>query len=205
MAYQPSELLTLANQLRLLMEQGIPEDEAKESLRKLFELEGRSIYSPKYIVSYEAALIDWATGQVALRRLPRQVFTPTLTAAAHFAHFPERGSGDTAEVPVTENPSADQQAPEASPGAINRKPAVRTASSSSVKAVIRKRGAAPEAELQRAVREALPNKHVPRGLVRQVREELFGKPVSDAQSRKSRRNKVAEKVAGFNSPPPRDF
>jgi hypothetical protein len=137
MAYKPSELLTLADQLRLLMKQGIVEDEAKARLRKLFELQGRSIYSPKYIFSYEAALIDWATGRVALRRFPRQVFTPTLTAATHFAHFPERGSGDTAEVPVTGIPSADQPAPEAPPGAVNRKPAMRTASYSDLKAVMR--------------------------------------------------------------------
>jgi hypothetical protein len=90
MAYDPNELLTLADQLRLLVQQGMGEDEAKARLTKLFGLRGRSIYSPKYAVSYEGATIDWETGLATLRRLPRQPFTPWLTAAEHFALFPQR-------------------------------------------------------------------------------------------------------------------
>jgi hypothetical protein len=99
MAYGPNEPLTLADQLRLLA-QTMPEDEAKARLDKLFRFRGRSIYSPKYAVSYEDAAIDFATGRVVLRRLPRQSFTPTLTAAAHYALFPQSTSG--ADRPASE-------------------------------------------------------------------------------------------------------
>jgi hypothetical protein len=101
--YDPNELLTLADQLRLLIEQGIAEDEAKARLGKLFALQGQRIYNRKFVFSYEDASIDWETGRVVLRRwlrheaprrLPRQprhFFTPTLTAAAHYALFPPTG------------------------------------------------------------------------------------------------------------------
>jgi hypothetical protein len=87
-AYDPNELLTLADQLRLLMERGVAEDEAKARLRRLFELRGQEIYSPKFILPYQDATINWETGRAALRRFPRQWFTPTLTAALHYALFP---------------------------------------------------------------------------------------------------------------------
>ena len=91
MPYDANELLTLADQLRRLMDQGVAEDEAKARLRKLFALEGRGVYSPKFAVSYEDAAIHWETGRVVLRRLPRQSFTPTLPAATHYALFPPTG------------------------------------------------------------------------------------------------------------------
>jgi len=92
MAYDPDEILTLADQLRLLVEQGMSEDQAKTRLTKLFEFRGKSIYSPKYAVSYEGAVIDFVTGRVVLRRLPRQSFTPTLPPAVHFTLFPSSRS-----------------------------------------------------------------------------------------------------------------
>jgi hypothetical protein len=102
--YDPNELLTLADQLRLLMDQGIAEDDAKVRLGKLFAFRGQIIYSPKFAYSYEDAIIDWKTGRVVLRKWlrrettprrlplqPRQWFTPTLTAAAHHTLFPPAG------------------------------------------------------------------------------------------------------------------
>jgi hypothetical protein len=88
MAHDPNELFTLADQLRLLVKQGIAEEEAKARLRKTFSFRGQEIYSPKFAVSYEDAVIHWETGRVTLRRLRRHAFTPTLTAAAHHALFP---------------------------------------------------------------------------------------------------------------------
>jgi hypothetical protein len=89
--YDLNELLTLADQLRLLMEQGIAKDEAKARLGKLFAFDGHSIYKPKFAFSYEDAAIHWETGRVKLRRGSRHPFTPTLTAAAHYALFPPTG------------------------------------------------------------------------------------------------------------------
>jgi hypothetical protein len=88
MAYNSDEPLTLADQLQLLLKQGMSEEEAKQRLRKLFTFKGHSLYTPKYAVSYEDAVIYWDTGKVTLRRLPRQPFTPFVTAAVHCAHFP---------------------------------------------------------------------------------------------------------------------
>jgi hypothetical protein len=51
-----------------------------------------------------------------------------------------------------------------------------TASYPDVKAAVKMRGQATEAELKKAVRVALPDKHVPRDWVRRARDELFGKP-----------------------------
>jgi hypothetical protein len=103
MPHDPNELLTLADQLRLLMQQGMAEDEAKARLGRLFAFRGQTLYSPKFYHSYEDPAIDWETGRVVLRRWlrhevprrlprqPRRFFTPTLTAAAHYALFPLTG------------------------------------------------------------------------------------------------------------------
>jgi hypothetical protein len=83
-----SERLTLAEQLRLLVSQGVPEEDAKTRLGKVFRLK-EIIYRPNYAMSYENASINWETGQVSVRRLSRRPFTPTLTAPELFAHFQE--------------------------------------------------------------------------------------------------------------------
>jgi hypothetical protein len=54
--------------------------------------------------------------------------------------------------------------------------AASPASYSDVKQAVQKRGRASEAELLKAVRDALEGKHVPREYVRRARDELFGKP-----------------------------
>jgi hypothetical protein len=81
----PNERLTLPEQVRLLA-QVMPEDRARARIDKAFRF--REIrYQPEYAVAYEDARIDWASGRVVLRRLPRQPFTPTLSAAEFFQHF----------------------------------------------------------------------------------------------------------------------
>lgn len=81
----PNERLTLPEQVRLLA-QVMPEDQARARIDKAFRL--REIrYQPEYAVPYEDSRIDWASGRVVLRRLPRQPFTPTLSAAEFFQHF----------------------------------------------------------------------------------------------------------------------
>jgi hypothetical protein len=90
----PSERLTLAEQLRLLVSQGMPEADAAACLGKAFRL--REItYQPQFAFSYEDAKIDWDTGRVRLSRGSRNPFTPTLTAAEFLSHFlPSSGRPD---------------------------------------------------------------------------------------------------------------
>jgi hypothetical protein len=177
-AYDPNEPLTLADQLRLLVEQGVAEDEAKVRLAKTFRLRGRSIYSPKYAVSYEEAKIDWKSGRVVLRRLPRQPFTPTLTVAEHFVLFPQPASApvrinEAAGLTAGERPSAGfpSQRVEAS-----GKRATSTASYSEVRSAIENHGPGTEKQLLTAVGKAAPGKCIPRQRVRDARDDLFGKP-----------------------------
>jgi hypothetical protein len=102
--YDPNERLTLADQLRLLMQQGMAEDEAKARLGKLFALEGARIYEPKFaFFSYQDSAIDWKTGRVVpgrwqrqqaryrVPREPRRSFIPTLPATRHYGLFPPTG------------------------------------------------------------------------------------------------------------------
>jgi hypothetical protein len=175
MAYDANEPLTLADQLALLA-RTMPEDEARARLDKLFRLRGKSIYAPKYAVSYEDAKIDWATGRVTLRRLPRQPFTPTLTAAEHFALFPQSVSNKTTELPPDDVSAVHPINDALAATSKNSDPVVPTASYSDVKSIVKKHGEGTERELLTVVREALSNKHVPRARIRQARDELFGKP-----------------------------
>jgi hypothetical protein len=81
----PSERLTLPEQVRLLA-QTMPAERARSRIDKAFRF--REIeYEPRYTVPYNGARIDWETGRVILPRLPRQSFTPTLSAAEFFLHF----------------------------------------------------------------------------------------------------------------------
>jgi hypothetical protein len=114
----PNERLTLPEQLRLLA-RIMPEERARARIDKAFRLREIS-YHPKYAVSYDDARIDWVSGRVILSRLPRQPFTPTLTAAEFFAHFmPSRTS--TPPVVTPQAPSAPKRGgPSPRPG--NRPP-----------------------------------------------------------------------------------
>jgi hypothetical protein len=177
MAYDPDELFTLADELRLLVEQGIAEDKAKALLSNVFSFRGRTIYSPKYAVHYDRAAIDFATGRVTLHRLPRQSFVPTLTAAQHYKLFPVCDVGDPARQAASAGVTTEHATAAAEPLPLRKHgPAPRIASYHEVKAAVQKRGAATESELRRAVADELPDKRVSRQWVRRARYELFGKP-----------------------------
>jgi hypothetical protein len=124
MARDPNKMLTLADELQLLT-RIMPEEQAKARLYRAFSLSGRSMYSPKFAVSYEGCLIDFDTGRVTLRRLPRQPFTPIRTAAEFFEHFPEALStaAPTADA-VTPGPAEMSPRPKRrrgpTPGALDR-------------------------------------------------------------------------------------
>jgi hypothetical protein len=103
---RPNERLTLPEQVRLLA-QIMPEERARARIEKAFRL--REIdYHPQYVVPYDGAWVDWDSGQVILPKVPRQPFTPTLTAADFFGHFMPRGYG------AAESPGAAPQSLEKS-------------------------------------------------------------------------------------------
>ena len=81
----PNERLTLPEQVSLLA-QIMPEDRAIARIEKAFRLK-EIIYQPHYAVLYDDARIDWETGRVILPTLPRQPFTPTLTASELFRYL----------------------------------------------------------------------------------------------------------------------
>lgn len=85
LAPDPNERLTLPEQVRILI-QVMPEDRARARIEKAFRFRDVA-YQPQFAVSYQDARIDWLTGVVVLRGLPRQPFTPTLTAAEFSRHF----------------------------------------------------------------------------------------------------------------------
>jgi len=87
----PSERLTLAEQLRLLVSQGVPEEDAKTRLGKVFRLK-EIIYRANYAMSYENASINWETGQVSVRRLSRRPFTPDPDSAGVVCPFPRESA-----------------------------------------------------------------------------------------------------------------
>jgi hypothetical protein len=67
----PNERLTLPEQIRLLA-QVMPEDRAKARIEKAFR--SRKIrYQPEFAVEYHDAQVNWQSGVVSLRRLPRRL------------------------------------------------------------------------------------------------------------------------------------
>jgi hypothetical protein len=92
----PTERLTLPEQVSLLA-RVMPEDRARARIEKAFRFREVS-YDPEFAVSYDDARIDWQSGMVVLRRVPRQPFTPTLSAAEFDRHFrASRGQPSSAE------------------------------------------------------------------------------------------------------------
>jgi hypothetical protein len=110
----PNERLTLPEQIRLLAEV-IPEDRARARIEKAFRF--REIrYQPEYAVEYHDARIDWQSGTVTLRRLPRQPFVPTLTAAEFFRNF--MSGHDAAAKPISGAEEPEELTTERTPSGI---------------------------------------------------------------------------------------
>jgi hypothetical protein len=104
----PNERLTLPEQIRLLA-QVMPEDRARARIEKAFRFREIS-YQPEFAVEYHDARIDWQSGVVILRRLPRQPFSPTLTAAEFYRHFTSGDAGAklTIDVEVPDEPATER-------------------------------------------------------------------------------------------------
>jgi hypothetical protein len=131
-------------------------------------LEGHDIAVPvdseRNLLHLPRPLPDYLSGSVPATSAPTVWPDPQFPAEQALRLWPPRAVVEVSLAPPE---------PHASPNLTTSWP---TASYEDVKNAVMKRGAATEGELQKAAREALPNKRVPRKWVRQAREQLFGKP-----------------------------
>jgi len=88
------------------------------------------------------------------------------------------GQAVAAKISRQEQPAAREKTPRETREltSIDEPVAVKPASFDAVKAAVKKRGPATEAELMKAVQQELATKRVSRKQVRGARDELFGKP-----------------------------
>ena len=127
----------------------------------VFSYDGRKLVSdpshPAYLPSYD----------VEIRRHDMLRWWPAPSKTA----IEEEGAGTEAVALAT--PAAE---PSGNHQATTERPASKTASYEAIKQAVRQRGNATEADLWQTVRQALPDKNVPRSLVRKARIDLYGPP-----------------------------
>jgi hypothetical protein len=108
------------------------------------------------------------------------------TSGGNSAALLARRTNETTQLPASEMPSADRPPSETE---ASGKPATPTASYFEVKSAVEKHGRDTERGFLMVVKEALPNKHVPREWVRQARDELFGKPGRSGRPKSPRKSR----------------
>jgi len=120
-------------------------------------------------------LLDYLSGSVPSTSTPTVWPDPQFPAEQAMRLWPSRAVLEVAPAPPE---------PHVSTNALTSSP---TASYEDVKNAVLKQGPATEGELLKAVREALPDKRVPRKWVRRARDQLFGKPSLGRQKRREGR------------------